>query len=409
MIKKTAMLFFSFIATPVFSYELLPSNDEARAALMTSPKVIGADSRRNSLNYKADSIATGPEEFVIRGNKQSRNVTNDAVPGLYQEYSGGIERPFRMWGKAGVDENIASATRAYASNEYNDTLHETSKELLASWFNYLKAVQSRAIAENNSQLGNQISRITQVRYKVGDVARLDSQLASAEQGRLKAMLELAKANEQANIAAFTQKYPSIKLVKTINWPGIPTLEAKRDILKEQFLERNHELKLAKSDSDTSTLRAKRAELDKIPDPTFGIYAANEFGGAERIYGFTVSFPIPSGSRSSNAKSASAEATSSRYRVADTERKVSIEFDQIWSSMVSKKAAAESLVESSKIQSKAAQAAEKAYALGEGSMYDLIAARKAANENQLAADLMRLEALEAYYRIKLDLHQIWDFD
>ena len=77
--------------------------------------------------------------------------------------------------------------------------------------------------------------------------------------------------------------------------------------------------------------------------------------------------------------------------------------------VSKKAAAASLVESAKIQSKAAQAAEKAYVLGEGSMYDLIAARKAANENQLAADLMRLEALEAYYRIRLDLHQIWDFD
>ncbi len=77
--------------------------------------------------------------------------------------------------------------------------------------------------------------------------------------------------------------------------------------------------------------------------------------------------------------------------------------------MSKKAAAASLVESAKIQSKAAQAAEKAYVLGEGSMYDLIAARKAANENQLAADLMRLEALEAYYRIRLDLHQIWDFD
>ena len=74
MIKRIAFLLTALIATPVFSYELLPSNDEARAALMTSPKVNGADARRNSLNHKADSIATGPEEFVIRGNKQSRNV-----------------------------------------------------------------------------------------------------------------------------------------------------------------------------------------------------------------------------------------------------------------------------------------------------------------------------------------------
>lgn len=409
MIRKSPILLCVLLTTPAFSYELLPSNDEARSALMSSPRIIGAESRRDSLNYKAESIANGPEEFVIRGNKQTRNVSNDAVPGVYQEFSAGLERPFRMWGKAGVDENIAAATRSFAGNEYGDALHEASKELLASWFGYLRSVQTRVIAERNNQLGDQIARMTQFRYKVGDVARLDSQLASAEQGRLKAMFELAKANEQSSMEVFARKYPAIKLPKQINWPSMPTLDAKRDVLKEQFLERNHELKLAKSDSETSSLRAKRAELDKIPDPTFGIYTANEFGGAERIYGLTVSFPIPSGTRSSNAKAAAAEATTARYMVADTERKISIEFDQLWSQAIARRTAAESLIEAAKIQNKAALAAEKAYSLGEGSMYDLIAARKSANENQLAADLTRLDALEAYYRLKLDLHQIWDFD
>lgn len=409
MIKKSPILLCVLLSAPAFSDDLLPSNDEARGALMSSPRIVGAESRRDSLNYKAESIANGPEEFVVRGNKQRRNVSNDAIPGVYQEFSAGLERPFRMWGKAGVDENIAAATRSFAGNEYSDTLHEASKELLSNWFGYLRAIQTRAIAERNSQLGDQVSRMTQFRYKVGDVARMDSQLASAEQGRLKALYELAKANEQSSMDAFSRKYPAIKLPKQINWPRIPVLDAKRDAVKEQFLQRNHELNLAKSDSETSSLRAKRAELDKIPDPTFGIYTANEFGGAERIYGLTVSFPIPSGTRSSNAKAAAAEATSAHYKVADTERKVSIEFDQLWSQMTAKRVAAESLVEASKIQNKAAQAAEKAYALGEGSMYDLIAARKAANENQLAADMTRLDALEAYYRLKLDLHQIWDFD
>ena len=102
MIKKSPIFLLMLIATSSFSYELLPSNDEARAALMTSPKIIGAESRRNSLNYKADSIETGPEEFVVRGNKQRRNVSNDAVPGLYQEYSAAIERPVRMWGKVSM-------------------------------------------------------------------------------------------------------------------------------------------------------------------------------------------------------------------------------------------------------------------------------------------------------------------
>ena len=409
MIRKSPILLCVLFSVPAFSYDLLPSNDEARSALMSSPRVLGAESRRDSLNHKAESIANGPEEFVVRGNKQRRNVSNDAIPGTYQKFSAGVERPFRMWDKTSVDENIAAATRSFAGNEYSDTLHEASKELLASWFGYLRSIQTRAIAERNSQLGDQLSRMTQFRYKVGDVARLDSQLAAAEQGRLKALFELARANEQVSLDAFARKYPAIKLPKQIHWASIPTWDTKRETLKEQFLERNHELNLARSDSETSSLRARRAELDKIPDPTFGIYTANEFGGAERIYGLTVSFPIPSGTRSSNARAASAEATSAHYKVADTERKVSIEFDQLWSQMTARRAAAESLIEASKIQNKAAQAAEKAYTLGEGSMYDLIAARKAANENQLAADLTRLDALEAYYRLKLDLHQIWDFD
>lgn len=409
MKKLSLCLALALISSQALSYELLPNKDEVRDSLVSSPKVIGAESRRESLNYKADSIATGPEEFVLRGNSQRRNVTADAIPGTYQEFSGGIERPIRMWGKAGVDETIASATRSYANNEYNDTLHEASKELLSGWFNYLKALQTRIVAEKNSQLGDQIARTTQFRHKVGDVARLDSQLALAEQGRLKAMLEMAKANEQSSATAFTQKYPKIKLTKQISWPAIPSMDAKREMLKQTYLERNHELKLVKSDSETSSLKAKRADLDKIPDPTVGIYAANEFGGSEKIYGLTVSFPIPSGSRSSNAKSASAEAITARYKAIDTERKVSIEFDQLWSQMLSRKSAAESLVEAATIQNKAALAAEKAYVLGEGSISDLIAARKAANENQLAADLMRLDALETYYRVRLDLHQMWDFD
>lgn len=409
MKKLSLLLSLAFSIGQACAFDLLPNNEEVRESLLTSPKIIGAESRRESLNYKAESIATGPEEFVLRGNSQNRNVSADAIPGLYREFSGGIERPFRMWGKAGVDENIASATRTYANHEYNDTFHEASKELLSSWFAYLKSLQTRIVAERNSQLGDQIAKATQFRHKVGDVARLDSQLAMAEQGRLKAMLEMAKANEISSSAAFTQKYPKIKLTKQISWPSIPTMDAKRDLLKQIFLERNHELKLAKSDSETSSLKAKRAELDKIPDPTVGVYAANEFGGAEKIYGLTVSFPIPSGSRSSNAKSASAEATTARYKALDTERKVSVEFDQLWAQMVSRKAASDSLVEAANIQNKAAIAAEKAYVLGEGSISDLIAARKAANENQLAADLMRLDALESFYRVKLDLHQIWDFD
>lgn len=403
------------VITSTYATNLLPTDDQVKNALYASPKIGAADARKNSLNYKADAIASGTQEFVVRGTRQNRNVTNTTnIPNVsnattYQEYWAGIERPIRFWGKGRVDEKISDATKSFAGIEFADTMHETSKDLLATWFSYLKALQSRIVAEKNSQLGDQIGRIAQVRYRVGDVARLDAQLATAEQGRLRAFLELAKANESASGEAVTQRYSGIALIKHFKWDAIPNLQTRKELLRQQFLERSHELKLAKSDSDRFDLQAKRSGLDRFPDPTIGIYTANEFGGAERINGVSLSFPISGSARFSNASAAASEAEIARQRVIDTEQRISVEFERLWSQMMSRKVAAETLQDSAKSQNDAAQAAEKAYVLGEGTIADLIAARKAANENQLSADLMRLDALESYYRMRLDLHEIWDFD
>ena len=52
---------------------------------------------------------------------------------------------------------------------------------------------------------------------------------------------------------------------------------------------------------------------------------------------------------------------------------------------------------------------RAYQLGEGSLNDLLAARRLANEAQLSARLMQLDALELRYRLLLDAHQLWAMD
>jgi hypothetical protein len=59
--------------------------------------------------------------------------------------------------------------------------------------------------------------------------------------------------------------------------------------------------------------------------------------------------------------------------------------------------------------RAADMTARAYQLGEGSLNELLAARRFANEAQLAADLACLEALEMRYRLLLDAHRLWVFD
>jgi hypothetical protein len=58
---------------------------------------------------------------------------------------------------------------------------------------------------------------------------------------------------------------------------------------------------------------------------------------------------------------------------------------------------------------AAEMTARAYQLGEGSLNELLAARRLANEAQLSARLMQLDALEQHYRLQLDAHRLWAMD
>ena len=61
------------------------------------------------------------------------------------------------------------------------------------------------------------------------------------------------------------------------------------------------------------------------------------------------------------------------------------------------------------QTRSADMLARAYQLGEGSLNDLLAARRLANEAQLAAHQQQLDALYLRYRLLLDTHRLWDMD
>jgi hypothetical protein len=58
---------------------------------------------------------------------------------------------------------------------------------------------------------------------------------------------------------------------------------------------------------------------------------------------------------------------------------------------------------------AAEKSRTAFTLGEHSMSDMLTIARVANDNRLAADLMRVEVIELLASVRLDLHEIWDFD
>ena len=390
--------------------ELLPPDDQIKTALFSSPQISSALSRRDSVLARAGAIEAGPAEFSVKANRQ-RRAMQDTSSARYHEHYLAVERPIRYWGKLSADSDLATSTKEFGAVEYSDAMHEASRELLSNWFNFLKSQQSRVAAERNKELGNQLSAIVQARFKVGEISRLDSELISAEQSRLNAAYHLAVSNENSFAAIMSNYYPAIRPMEPTDFSrlNVPPYSGTKDAAKQDYLRQSHELNLAKIEAQRQANTAKRAGLERIPDPTVGLYRSREVGDTEVVNGISISIPIPGSGRSFTAQAAYAEAESSQYKAMLMQQKVDTDFEKLWQDMTSRRAAATSLKEAAKVQNEAAAKAQKAYIHGEGTIADLIYSRKVANETQLSSELMILDAYHAHYRLRLDMHQIWDFD
>ena len=226
---------------------------------------------------------------------------------------------------------------------------------------------------------------------------------------MSAALSVAHAQLASAAAAFGRRYPQVPLPTRLYEATLPTLSETLPDLREAFLAKNHELNMLRVDAQRLTLAAQRAERDRLPDPTVGVFTARERAGAEHVSGVTFSIPFPGSARSQYASAAFADANVANEKVQWTAQQLSASFDSMWAQFQHKREAAQSLQLAAQRQALAADKARKAYALGEGSMADVLQIARTASDNLYAAQRMRIDVVELLALIRLDLHQIWDFD
>jgi len=83
--------------TPPSLVLFLPTEAEVKSALLSSPMMDMARSKRDAGSAKALGIDVGPAEFTLRGSAQRRQEMLTGTP--LHESMVSIERPIRLWGK----------------------------------------------------------------------------------------------------------------------------------------------------------------------------------------------------------------------------------------------------------------------------------------------------------------------
>lgn len=399
----------------------LPPEAAVREAVARSPSVQAADAAQRGAAARAQALRAGPHETVVRASGQRRWV-HDGSGQRFTEGQIAIERPLRLGGKAESDAQLAEATQAASRVAAQDVRHEAARQLLALWFAAQRAGQAQQTARDNADAAAELARVTERRLRAGDAARLDAELAAAEHARMQAALATAQAAYQAAWADLQARFPGLEAARTkegeaapplLDLPPLPPLPDLPNQppaqLRLRYIEHSHEYLLAQAEETLALRQARRADLERRPDPTVGVFATSERGGSERIAGVSLSVPLGSVHRQAQADQALADADAALSRRLAAERRLGAEFDVLWSLLAGKRAAAQAQARAATLQQGAADRALRAYRAGESGLTELLAVRRTLAEALLAERLARSEALEGDSRLRLDLHELWDFD
>jgi outer membrane protein TolC len=309
---------------------------------------------------------------------------------------------------------LAQQTQALADIEYADAVHEASRELLKHWFTYLRAAATHAHASHTLELAQTMHRLASVRLKHGEISQLDAQLALAELQRTQAAWHVSQADLKSAAAALQRRYPSLSLPELAHPQqtmvvDLPAALDNPSELQAEFLKTNHELNMLRIDAQRLRLQAQRIDRDRWPDPTVGIFSARDRAGAEQVTGVSVAIALAGDARRYQGLAALAEAQAADDKVAAMQRQLSAAFDATLAQYDHKRLAAAQWQLAAQAQTLAADKSRTAFTLGEHSMSEVLTIARVAHDHRLAADLMGLEVIELLASVRLDLHQMWDFD
>lgn len=388
----------------------LPPADVVAKILRANSTIQAAASQIRVEEANRSRLEAGSYEWNLRlGGQQRRSNPPVSTEERFSEWNAALERPMRLPGKAADDAELGSAGVVLAETARGDALHETGRGLLKNWFLWLKESAAAAQWDSQVRLLSKQSTATQRRQQLGDAARLEAILADAATAQAEAQAAQARSRKENAAADLQRRFPGLPLSEPASPAEPAEIAGSANEWIEQILAHSHELGIARGETRKSQISAARSGRDRMPDPTFGIHMSSERGGEDHIVGAYISIPLPGGGRRAAADGAVAQASAASHREAAVRQKVSAEAAALYQSASAAVTIWQANHSAADRLTRAADMSSRAYALGEGNLSEMLAARRLANETQLVARLSQLEAFEFRYRLLLDAHQLWALD
>ncbi len=393
-------------ASPLYA-AYLPDPHAAEAALWSSPAVVQARGELAAQRMRSDALKRGRSEWSVGLDAANRRI--DSASDRYAEWGASVSRPVRLPGLAAADRGLADALVAYSGASLGEALHESGRQLLAFWFEWLGASSQVELWREQGRIAERQLDAVNSRIRVGEAARAERVGAEAAQAQARLHLQQAISREQLARARLQAAYPGLDPVKVDALPAPSGPAGSAEAYVDAVLEHSHELFRARRQAEV--LRAETQQLarrDRIA-PGLGVFYRNEKGGDEHVIGLNVGLTLPGAARRSDRMAAEALAASAQEAAVRLGQRLRMEARAAFEMAHAQAAGWQQAEQAARALAEAARLAERAYTLGEGSFDQVLLNRRLAVEGELSAQQAQVDALSALARLQLDAHQLWALD
>ncbi|WP_375210602.1 TolC family protein [Hyphococcus sp.] len=379
--------------------DAMPPETLIAEAVDASPMVMAAKADLDRARATAKRLRVGDYEVIVSGSGGRRTVDDPAMgDSEYTEWSAGLSRTVRLPGKRGADRELASLEIEKADAAYERARRNALLEFVSLWTDWRAADEASRAARRLADDARQLAGAEEKAVELGASRRIYVDQLRAEAGLLGLEAD-RKANEAENAKAnLAAAFPALVLPATPDALGWDTTRITALLDANGF--ESAAVREAQLALDQMQTTAKRARLDRLPDPTFGVQVANEFGGNETSLMATVSIPLGGRARRAAAAEAGSQAVAAAARLRAAELDAERRFGQ------AKRAAeiaarnlsnAEASVRTAR---DAMDRLKKGYAMGAVNLGDLTATRRTLTMTEQALVDYRVAAERAYLTLAI---------
>ena len=388
--------------------DYLPDPAAAEAALWASPTVAQARGDLAAQTLRSQSLQQGREEWMIGADVAQRRI--QATPRATQaDWGVTVSRPLRLPARAAADRELAGALTAHAEASLGEALHESGRQLLALWFDWLNETRQSTLLLGQVSVAEQQLAAVNARIRLGEAPRSDRVNAEAALAQVRLQQKQAATRVLQMRNRLLAAFPGLSLRADEALPTPPQLENSVDDYVNSVLAHNHEVFRARRQAEVMQAEARQLAGRQRVDPHLGVFYKNEAGGDEHVLGLNIGLTLPGGARRTDQQAAAQLATTGQAAARLLEQRVRQEARADFEAALAQTENWQQADQAAQALTEAARLASRAYELGEGSLDQVLVNRRLALEGKLMAERARLDALAAHARLKLDSHQLWPLD